>query len=40
MSGCTMHNAQSYMKKGFLVYEEMRKYFPKYEEDVSHVCMT
>jgi hypothetical protein len=28
--------AKSYMKKGFLIYEEMRKYFPKYEEAVSH----
>ncbi len=23
--------AKSYMRKGFLIYEEMRKYFPKYE---------
>jgi hypothetical protein len=22
---------RSYMKKGFLIYEEMRKYFPKYD---------
>jgi hypothetical protein len=29
--------AKSYMKKGFLIYEEMRKYFPKYEEAVSHI---
>ncbi len=30
--------AKSYMRKGFLihVYEEMRKYFPIYEEAVSH----
>jgi hypothetical protein len=28
--------AKSYMRKGFLIYEEMRKYFPIYEEDVSH----
>jgi hypothetical protein len=25
------------MKKGFLIYEEMRKYFPMYEEAVSHI---
>ncbi len=24
--------AKSYIRKGFLIYEEMRKYFPKYEE--------
>jgi hypothetical protein len=24
--------AKSYMRKGFLIYEEMRKYFPIYEE--------
>jgi hypothetical protein len=24
--------AQSYMRKSFLIYEEMRKYFPIYEE--------
>jgi hypothetical protein len=24
------------MSKGFLIYEEMRKYFPIYEEAVSH----
>jgi hypothetical protein len=29
--------AQSYMRKGFLIYEEMRKYFPIYEEAVSHI---
>jgi hypothetical protein len=27
------------MKKGFLMYEEMRKYFPIYEEAVSHVWL-
>jgi hypothetical protein len=27
--------AKSYMRKGFLIYEEMRKYFPIYEEAVS-----
>jgi hypothetical protein len=26
--------AKSYMRKGFLIYEEMRKYFPIYEEAV------
>ncbi len=26
--------AKSYMRKGFLLYEEMRKYFPIYEEAV------
>jgi hypothetical protein len=25
------------MRKGFLIYEEMRKYFPIYEEAVSHI---
>jgi hypothetical protein len=32
--------AKSYMRKGFLIYEEMRKYFPMYEdfeEAVSHI---
>jgi len=29
--------AKSYIRKGFLVYEEMRKYFPIYEEAVSHI---
>jgi hypothetical protein len=29
--------ATSYMRKGFLIYEEMRKYFPIYEEAVSHI---
>jgi hypothetical protein len=28
--------AKSYTRKGFLMYEEMRKYFPIYEEVVSH----
>jgi hypothetical protein len=28
--------AKSYMKKGFLIYEEMRKYFTIYEEAVSY----
>ncbi len=26
--------AKSYMRKGFLIYEEMRKYFPIYEKAV------
>ncbi len=30
-------NAKSCMRKGFLIYEEMRKNFPKYEEAVSHI---
>jgi hypothetical protein len=29
--------AKSYMRKGFLIYEEMRQYFPIYEEAVSHI---
>ncbi len=29
--------AQSYMRKGFLIYEEMRKFFPIYVEAVSHI---
>ncbi len=29
--------AESYMRKGFLIYEELRKYFPIYEEAVSHI---
>jgi hypothetical protein len=28
---------KSYMWKGFLIYEEMRKYFPLYEEAVRHI---
>jgi hypothetical protein len=28
--------AKSYMRKSFLIYEEMGKYFPIYEEAVSH----
>ncbi len=27
---------KSYMRKGFLIYKEMRKYFPIYEKAVSH----
>ena len=29
--------AKSYMRKGFLKYEEMRKYLTIYEEAVSHI---
>ena len=29
--------AKSYTRKGFLTYEEMRKYFTIYEEAVSHI---
>jgi hypothetical protein len=28
---------KSYMRKSFLIYEEMRKCFPIYEEAVSHI---
>jgi hypothetical protein len=28
---------KSYLRKGFQIYEEMRKYFPMYEEAVSHI---
>jgi hypothetical protein len=28
---------KSYMWKGFLIYEEMRKYFNIYEEAISHI---
>jgi hypothetical protein len=31
--------AKSYRRKGFLKYEEMRKYFPTREEAVSHICL-
>jgi hypothetical protein len=31
--------AKSYMRKGFLIYEEMRKYFTIYEEAVSHISL-
>ncbi len=31
--------AKSYMRKGFLKYEEMHKYFPIYEEAVSHIWL-
>ncbi len=29
--------AKSFIRKGFLTYEEMRKYFPIYKEAVSHI---
>jgi hypothetical protein len=29
--------AKSYIRTGFLIYEEMRKYFPIYEEAVNHM---
>ncbi len=29
--------AKSYMRKGFLIYQEMRKYLVIYEEAVSHI---
>ncbi len=31
--------AKSYMRKGSLIYEEMSKYFPIYEEAVSHIWL-
>ncbi len=31
--------AKSYMRKGLLIYEERRKYFPIYEEAVSHIWL-
>jgi hypothetical protein len=30
-------DAKSYMRKGFLIYEKMGKYFPIYEEAVCHI---
>jgi hypothetical protein len=30
-------SAKSYMRKGFLTHEEMRKYLVIYEEAVSHI---
>ncbi len=30
--------AKSDMRKGFLIYEEVRKYIPKNEDAVSHTC--
>jgi hypothetical protein len=32
--------AKSYMRKGFLIYEEMRKYFTIFKEAVGHIHMT
>jgi hypothetical protein len=29
--------AKSYMRKGFLIYEKMRKYLTKYEEVVGQI---
>jgi hypothetical protein len=29
--------AKSYMRKGFLIYEEMRKYLVIYKETISHI---
>jgi hypothetical protein len=29
--------AKSYLRKGFLIYEEMLKFFPIYEEAISHM---
>jgi hypothetical protein len=29
--------AKSYLRKGFLLYEEMRKYLTIYEEAISHI---
>jgi hypothetical protein len=29
--------AKPYMRKGFLLYEEMRIFLPIYEETVSHI---
>ena len=31
---------KSYMREGFLIYEDMRKYFPIYEEAVSPILYT
>jgi hypothetical protein len=31
--------AKSYMRKGFLIIEEMRKDFPMYEEAFSHILL-
>jgi hypothetical protein len=29
--------AKSYIRKGFLIYEKMRKYLTMYEEEVSNI---
>ncbi len=31
--------AKSYMRKGFIIYVEIRKYFPIYGEAVSHMTL-
>ncbi len=31
--------AKSYIRRGFLIYEKMRKYFPIHEEAVSHIWL-
>ncbi len=31
--------ARSYMRKGFLMYEELRRYFVIYEEAISHMTL-
>jgi hypothetical protein len=31
-----MDQLQGHMRKGFLIYEEMRKYLTIYEEAISH----
>ncbi len=31
--------SKSYMRKGFLIYEEMRKYLVIYGEAVCHICL-
>jgi hypothetical protein len=31
--------AKSYMRKSFLIYEEMQKYLSIYEEAVSNICI-
>jgi hypothetical protein len=32
-------SAKSYMRKGFPIYEEMRKFFSIYVEAVSHISL-
>ncbi len=32
--------AKSYMRKGFLIFEEMRKYLVIYEEALSHIWLS
>jgi hypothetical protein len=36
-SGAVAKSYTRKVRKGFLIYEEMRKYFPIYEEAVSHI---